>query len=65
MVIHIVLCDNFRYCISDEDYELVKRVSPGYARLAKESRDGRVTHFFCEKCGQFSPLKLKGLHNCQ
>lgn len=59
-----MLCDNYCYLITDEDFEALRRVSPGYARLAKESDSDAPTHFVCEHCGQMPPLKLKKLHDC-
>lgn len=61
----VVLCDNHCYHITDEDYHILKRVSPGYARLAKESDDEPATHFVCESCGQIAPIKLRKLHDCE
>lgn len=61
----VVLCDNYCYHISDEDYEVLRRISPGYARLAKESDGDELTHFVCEHCGQFAPLKLRAVHDCR
>lgn len=60
----VVLCDNHCYHISDEDYETLKRVAPGYARLAKDGDGQAVTHFVCAQCGQIAPLKLKKVHDC-
>lgn len=60
-----MLCDNHCYVISEEDFEVLKRVSPGYARLAKESDGDTPTHFVCEYCGQMPPLKLRELHDCR
>jgi len=51
--------------ISEEDFEVLKRVSPGYARLAKDSDGEKPTHFVCEHCGQMPPLKLRELHDCR
>ena len=61
----VILCDNHCYLISDEDFEVLRRVSPGYARLAKDSDAEAATHFVCERCGQIPPLKLRALHECQ
>lgn len=61
----VMLCDNHCYHITDEDFEVLKRVSPGYARLVKDSDAKSPTHFVCEHCGQMPPVKLRKLHNCQ
>jgi hypothetical protein len=61
----IVLCDNHCYHISDEDYEILRLVSPGYARLAKDGDGQAVTHFVCQTCGQIAPLKLREVHDCR
>ena len=61
----VVLCDNHYYHISDDDYEVLKRVSPGYARLAQDSEGDALTHFVCELCGQIAPLKLREVHDCR
>lgn len=61
----VVLCDNHAYYISDEDYEILKRAAPGYARLAKDADGQAVTHFVCAKCGQIAPLKLRKIHDCR
>ena len=61
----VVLCDNHAYHISDEDYDTLKLVAPGYARLAKDGDDQAVTHFVCAQCGQIAPLKLRKVHDCQ
>lgn len=61
----LVLCDKHAYYISDEDYEILKRVAPGYARLAKDAADHVITHFVCAECGQIAPLRLKKLHDCR
>ncbi len=65
IVKRIVLCDNHCYIITDEDFDVLERISPGYARLAKDSAGTTATHFVCERCGQMPPLKLKPLHKCQ
>jgi len=60
----ITMCDEVAYYITDEDFEKLKLVSPGVARLAKESDSPQRTRFVCEHCGQLPPLALKELHNC-
>jgi len=59
------MCDNYLCHISDEDHEVLKRVAPGYARLAKDGDGEAVTHFVCPQCGQIAPLKLRRIHDCQ
>ncbi|MCE5198270.1 MAG: hypothetical protein ABFD54_13420 [Armatimonadota bacterium] len=61
----IVMCDEHAYHITDEDYETLKAVSPGYARLVEESESPEPSHFVCGLCGQVAPLKLRELHNCR
>lgn len=61
----VVLCDNHCYHISDEDGEILKAISPGLARLVRESDNPEATHFVCERCGQVPPIKLRKLHKCQ
>ncbi|MCL5102504.1 MAG: hypothetical protein M1133_00120 [Armatimonadetes bacterium] len=61
----LLMCDEHAYHITDEDYEKLKTISPGYARLAKESDNSDPTHFVCEICGQVPPLKLREMHECQ
>lgn len=61
----LLMCDDYAHHITDEDYEKLKAVSPGYARLAKESDSDAPTHFVCEVCGQVPPLRLRELHDCR
>ena len=65
IVKRLVLCDSHCYHISDEDYEILKRISPGYARLVRDSDNKEATHFVCEHCGQVAPVKLRNLHQCK
>lgn|GEM_PF-2127662 len=65
IVKQLVLCDQHCYYISDEDHEVLKRVAPGYARLAKDGDGQAVTHFVCAKCGQIAPIKLQKIHDCR
>jgi len=60
----IIMCDGVAYHITDGDFEKLKEVSPGIARLVKESESPEPTHFVCGICGQFPPLALRKLHNC-
>lgn len=60
-----MLCDSHCYVMTEQDFEVLARVSPGYARLARDCDGGKPTHFVCEHCGQIPPLKLRPLHNCR
>ena len=60
----LVLCDEQAYYIGDEDFETLKRISPGLARLGRETDRTRGTHFVCGQCGQICPVKLRELHDC-
>lgn len=58
------ICDDTCYYIGDSDYEALKRISPGLARLIKDADGHTATHFVCETCGQICPLALQELHDC-
>ena len=60
----LVLCDEQAYYIEDEDFETLKVVSPGLARLVRETDHAAATHFVCGQCGQVCPVKLHRLHEC-
>jgi hypothetical protein len=60
----LIMCDEHAQHITDEDYEKLKVMSPGCARLAKDSDSTEPTHFVCGRCGQVAPLKLRGMHKC-
>ena len=60
----IILCDNIAQHITEEDFEMLKFLSPGTARLVSESDNKKPTHFVCPKCGQVAPVRLKKLHCC-
>ena len=60
----LVLCDEQAYCIEDKDFETLKMISPGLARLVRETDRLRATHFVCGQCGQVCPVKLRSLHEC-
>ena len=61
----IILCDGAAYHITEEDFEQLKEISPGIARLVRDSDEPQPTHFVCPKCGQFPPLALREVHDCQ
>lgn len=58
------LCDDTCYYIDEQDYSTLRRISPGLARLAKDTDGHTATHFVCEICGQICPLTLQELHDC-
>ncbi|MGC8863787.1 MAG: hypothetical protein ACP5R5_13580 [Armatimonadota bacterium] len=60
----LVLCDLQTYYIEDEDLETLKAISPGLARLVRDTDCTEATHFVCKLCGQISPVKLRKLHEC-
>lgn len=60
----IVVCDKYSRHITDEDFEKLKLVAPGLARMVKSSNFKNPTHFVCEKCGQVPPVTLLELHKC-
>jgi len=61
----LVLCDKQVYYIAESDYEILRRLSPGLARMVRDSDSTSATHFVCEHCGQICPLKLRKLHVCR
>lgn len=61
----IVICNKFHKHITDEDFVVLKLISPGLARNVKVSDYNSPTHFVCGKCGQVAPIKIKALHECQ
>ncbi len=61
----LVLRDRQSYRISERDFKVLKRLSPGLARLVRDSDCNMATHFVCKNCGQISPIKLRELHQCQ
>jgi len=61
----LVLCDQQAYHIEDADFETLKRMTPGLARLVREADHGEATHFVCGRCGQICPVKLRRLHQCE
>lgn len=60
----IELCDDGAYYVTESDVETLRRLAPGLARLVKDCRQLRATHFVCADCGQIAPVKLRGLHKC-
>ncbi len=60
----LVLCDQQAYYIENEDFEALRTISPGLARLVREADHELATHFVCAGCGQVCPLKLRELHDC-
>jgi len=60
----LLLCDEQAYYIGDDDFETLKAISPGLARLVRETERRTATHFVCGQCGQICPVKLRELHEC-
>ena len=60
----LALCDGQAYYIEDVDLEVLKRVTPGLARLVREADRAAATHFVCQQCGQVCPVELRELHDC-